>query len=133
MAAGNLEIVIELLKAISEGKSGEELGRFYDEKAVQTEYPNLLSQKIVERSLPDILEASIRGKKAVSRQKYEIVKSYSMGDTVIVEAVWTGKLAVPIGKLAAGEEIKAYFAQFLQFKNSRIIKHRTYDCFENFL
>ena len=133
MGTGNLEIVKEFLKALSEGKSGDELSYFYAKDVIQTEYPNSLSKKITERNFHEILEASIRGKQAISKQKYEIVKSYSVDDVIIIEAIWTGILSIPVGKLAVGDEMKAYFAQFIEFKNGKIIKQRTYDCFENFL
>jgi hypothetical protein len=133
MIARNLEIVKELLKALSEGKSGEDLKYFYDSEAIQIEYPNLLSKTIVKRNLKEILEASIKGKQVISQQKFEIVKSFSADDIVIVEVVWTGKLLIPIGKLEKGNEIKAYFAQFIEFNNGKIAVQRTYDCFENFL
>ncbi len=133
MNNNNLEMAIRFIEAIGEGKSGEELKEFYDESALQIEYPNLLTKKIIERNFNEIKDASISGKKVISHQKYEIVKSFSIGDTVIIEAIWSGKLSIPLGKLNAGDEMKAYFAQFFEFKNNKIVKQRNYDCFENFL
>jgi hypothetical protein len=133
MTARNIEIVKDLLKALSEGKSGEDLKYFYDSEAIQIEYPNLLSKTIVIRNLKDILEASIKGKQVISQQNFEIVKSFSINDIVIVEVVWTGKLSIPVGKLEKGNEIKAYFAQFIEFNNGKIVMQRTYDCFEYFV
>lgn len=129
----NIEIAIEFIKAVSEGKVGEELNNFYDESANQIEYPNLLTKKIVERNLDAIKDASIKGQQVILSQNYEIIKEYSCGDTVIIEAIWTGKLAISLGALKAGDEMKAYFAQFFEFKNGKIVEQRNYDCFENFL
>lgn len=133
MKATNSDIVNEFLKAISDGKSGNELKRFYDEDVIQIEFPNLLTRKIIERNLNDILEASVKGKQVISNQKYEIIKSYAVDDNVIIEAIWTGVLAIPVGKLAAGDEMKAYFSQIFEFRNGKIVKQRNYDCFENFM
>ena len=133
MSNHNLELAIRFIEAIGEGKSGEELNEFYDETVVQIEYPNLLTKKIIERSLSQVKDASISGKKVISSQKYEIVKSFSSEDTVIIEAIWSGKLAISLGNLNAGDEMKAYFAQFFEFKNHKIVNQRNYDCFENFL
>lgn len=133
MKTTNLDIVNEFLKAISDGKSGNELKRFYDEDVIQIEFPNLLTGKIIERNLNDILEASVRGKQVISNQNYEIIKSYVVDDNVIIEAIWTGVLAIPVGKLAAGDEMKAYFSQIFEFKNGKILNQRNYDCFENFM
>lgn len=129
----NLKLAIEFITAVSEGKTGEELNIFYDECAKQIEYPNLLTKKVVERSLVDIKEASIRGLQVIKSQNFEIIKAHSCEDTVIIEAIWTGILAISLGKLKAGDEMKAYFAQFFEFRNNKIIKQRNYDCFENFL
>ena len=129
----NVELAIEFIKAVSEGRIGEGLNNFYDESANQIEYPNLLTKKIVERNLDAIKDASIKGKQVISIQNYEIIKAYSCGNTVIIEAIWTGRLAIPLGKLKAGDEMKAYFAQFFEFRDGKIVKQRNYDCFENFL
>ncbi len=126
MDKNNLEIVKDFLKALSDGKSGDEITCFYDPEATQIEYPNLLTKGIVKRNLQDLHESSIKGTKVLTKQTIEIVKSYSLGDTVIIESIWTGKLAV-------GEEVKAYFAQFYEFRNGKILVQKNYDCFENFL
>lgn len=133
MEAKNSDIVTEFLKALSDGKSGDELKQFYDEEVVQTEYPNLLTGKTIARNLVEILEASVRGKQVITSQNYEITKSYAVDDNVIIEAIWTGVLAIPLGKLVAGDEMKAYFSQIYEFKNGKIIKQRNYDCFEKFV
>ncbi len=133
MSNNNLELAIRFIEVIGEGKSGKELNEFYDESALQIEYPNLLTKRIIKRNLSEIKDASISGKKVISNQKYEIVKSFSIEDTVIIEAIWSGKLSIPLGKLNAGDELKAYFAQFFEFKDNKIVKQCNYDCFENFL
>ena len=43
-------------------------------------------------------------------------------------AVGAGKVAT--GGVAAGAEMKAYFAIFFEFKHGRIALQRNYDCFE---
>lgn len=128
-----LELAIEFIKAVSEGKAGEELNMFYDECAKQIEYPNLLSKKVMERNLDDIKDASLRGLQVIKSQNYEIIKAHACGDTVIIEAIWSGKLAIELGKLKAGDEMKAYFAQFFELRDNKIVNQRNYDCFENFL
>jgi hypothetical protein len=133
MENSNLETAIKFIEAISSGKAGEELNEFYHQSVTQVEFPNLLTRKIAERDLNALKEASLKGKQVISSQNYQIVKSYSCGNTVIIEAIWTGKLKIPIGKLQAGDEMKAYFAQFFEFENNKIVKQRNYDCFEDFL
>lgn len=133
MKKTNIHLAIEFINAIDEGKCGEELDQFYDTSVIQIEYPNLLSKKIVERTLDDIKKASISGKQVISKQKYEIIRSFACGESVIVEVIWTGTLSISLGKLNPGDEMKAYFAQVFDFKDGKIIGQRNYDCFENFL
>ena len=68
----------------------------------------------------------------MSKEEYDIIHAYKDGNVVIIEAVWTGTLAIAIGKLSAGEKMKAYFAQFFEFKEGKIFRQRNYDCFEPF-
>ena len=39
-------------------------------------------------------------------------------------------LAIPLGTLPAGGEMRARFAVFLQFRDGKIVSQRNYDCFE---
>lgn len=41
-----------------------------------------------------------------------------------------GTLAVPFGSIAAGGQMKAYFAVFLECQGDKIVRQKNYDCFE---
>jgi hypothetical protein len=43
---------------------------------------------------------------------------------------WTGTLAITLGSLAAGHDMRARFAVFLQYRGDKIACQRNYDCFE---
>ena len=75
-------------------------------------------------------EAAARGRSVLRGQRYEVKSAYADGDTVILEVLWAGTLAVPVGTLAAGDEMHAHFAVFLEFRNGRIIRQRNYDCYQ---
>jgi ketosteroid isomerase-like protein len=49
---------------------------------------------------------------------------------VAAEAIWTGVLAIRLGTLAEGAEMKAHFAMFFEFREGKIRLQRNYDCFE---
>jgi ketosteroid isomerase-like protein len=54
------------------------------------------------------------------------------GESVAVEARWSGRLAVdapPLG-LRAGDTMTARFAQFVDVRDGRVVRHVTYDCFD---
>lgn len=127
-----LAITRNYLKDIEEGKTADELAIYYSESVEQVEYPNLLLPNGAKRNLNDIKEASLRGKKVLANQVYDIQKSYVIENTVILETIWIAELAVPVGQIPAGGQMKAYFAQFIEFENGKIVRQRTYDCFESF-
>lgn len=129
-----LSIVKDFLRAIGEeGKTGDELETFYAKEILHTEYPNTLTKNLTTRDLRALKEASEKGSKIMQSQRYELVKAYESGNTVIIEAIWTATIAIPIGSIPAGGEMKAYFAQFFEFEQGKIIRQRNYDCFEPFL
>ncbi|WP_020561127.1 nuclear transport factor 2 family protein [Thiofilum flexile] len=128
-----LNIVVKFLRVLSEGGSPESLREFYHPQAIQTEFPNLLTKVKVDRNTEELITAAEQGKKVLTSQHYEILKSYEFGNVVVIEAAWTGVLAIPIGKKVAGDTMSAQFAQFYEFEDDLILKQRNYDCFENFI
>ena len=120
------------LQDIEAGKTGEELAIHFDADVVQEEFPNALSPQYVKRNLKAILEGAERGKQVLSGQRYEVQTAIASGEQVALEVSWTGTLAVPVVNLAAGDEMKANFAVFLEFRDGKIIRQRNYDCFEPF-
>lgn len=127
-----LTIAENYLKAIEDGKTANELEIYYASSVEQIEYPNRLIPNGAKRNLDDLKAASLRGKNVLLSQTYDIQHSYVVGNTVILETIWTATLAVPIGQVPAGGQMKAYFAQFIEFENGKIVRQRTYDCFEPF-
>jgi ketosteroid isomerase-like protein len=49
---------------------------------------------------------------------------------VALEVQWSGTLAIALGSLPAGGEMRARFAVFLEFRGDRIARQRNYDCFD---
>lgn len=110
----------------------EDLLAFYHPEVEQTEFPNALTPQTVVRKLSDLKAGAERGKQVLQKEEYEVLRSFTMDNCVIIEAVWTGTLAIPIGNTPIGGQMKAYFAQFYEFKDGKIIRQRNYDCFEPF-
>ncbi|NCC80903.1 MAG: nuclear transport factor 2 family protein [Clostridia bacterium] len=133
MELSNKKIVENFLEALSNGVSGEGLNQFYHNDVLQIEYPNLLTKNLTENDLEKIKEGSVKGAQILKSQSYELVNLYEMDNVVIIEAIWRGTLNIPVGKLNPGDEMKAYFAQFYEFKDGLIYRQRNYDCFETFI
>ena len=70
--------------------------------------------------------------KVLRRQRYIFGDVIAAGDRVVVEARWEGELAMPIGRLQAGEIMVAHICMVFRLKDGRIIEQRNYDCYEDF-
>ena len=52
------------------------------------------------------------------------------GETVVLEVLWTGTMAIAVAGLPAGGEMRARFAVFLEYRDGQIARQRNYDCFD---
>jgi ketosteroid isomerase-like protein len=126
----NLDVAKQYLTTIEQMGDCQALAEFFAPDVIQEEFPNRLVPTGARRDLAAILDACERGKKVLSGQRYEIKNAVESGNLVAMEVVWTGKLAVGVGPLPAGAEMKAHFAVFLEFRDGKIVAQRNYDCFE---
>lgn len=120
------------LHAIGAGRPAGEVLAFYHPDAEQVEFPNQLVRNGAVRDLAMLREAWARGAAVVQRQSYDLRRAIVGGDVVACEVTWRATLAIPLGTLPAGGEMVAHFAQFFEFEDGKIRRHRTYDCFEPF-
>ena len=136
--AANLESARRYLAAIeantnpdrNESTPGAE--QFFAPDVEQEEFPNRLVPNGARRDLAALREGAVRGRAVLRSQRYEVKAAYASGDTVILEVLWVGTLRVAVGALAAGDEMRAHFAVFLEFRDGLIYRQRNYDCFEPF-
>ena len=59
-------------------------------------------------------------------QRYAVRSAVVQGMRVALETLWVGTLAVPVGSLPAGGEMRAHFAMFLDFEEGLIRGQRNY-------
>jgi ketosteroid isomerase-like protein len=128
----NLQTARAYLAAIEGGATGEALARWFTPDVVQEEFPNRLVPTGVRRGLRELLDGAERGQKVMAAQRYEVLTALASGDRVALEVQWTGALAVPVGSLPAGGQMRARFGVFLDFRDGRIAAQRNYDCFDPF-
>ncbi|HRH64709.1 MAG TPA: nuclear transport factor 2 family protein [Bacteroidia bacterium] len=127
-----LHIARKLLADLADGKSGAELANYFSPAVRQIEYPNMLNVHGGISDIKTIMDRADKGKQIVASQSYDIQREFVSGNTVIFEVVWRGVFTLPVGKTPAGEEIKAFFALFMEFENGKIVVQRNYDCFAEF-
>jgi ketosteroid isomerase-like protein len=128
----NLEIARRYLAAIEDGNDGVTPFAFLTADVVQTEYPNQFVPKGAERDLAGMKEASVRGARVLRSQRYEVRTAIANDSEVALEVLWVGVLAVAVGSLAPGDEMRAHFGVFLTFRDGLISRQRNYDCFDPF-
>ncbi len=128
----NLQLAKDYLAALEKGVDRDTLAAFFSADVVQEEFPNRLSDKGARRELQDILDGNERGRSLMQAQRYELRNAIASGDTVVLEVLWTGTLAQPVGSLSSGDRMHANLAVFLEFRGGRIVKQRNYDCFRAF-
>ncbi|HEY6064563.1 MAG TPA: nuclear transport factor 2 family protein [Thermoanaerobaculia bacterium] len=126
----NLDVARRYLEAVERGATGDALAAFFTPDVVQEEFPNRVTPNGARRDLATITEAAERGRHVMSRQRYEIVNAVASGPAVALEVKWTGVLSVQFGTLVPGDEMRARFGMFLEFRDGRIARQRNYDCFE---
>ena len=126
---GNLEKARRYLKAIEEGDKSF-IANLFAPDALVEQKPNRIYPHGMRADVAQIAEAFEKGPKTFSRQTYEIVSGAVSGNTVVLEVLWTGTLAVPFASLAVGTEMRAHSAMFMEFSDGRIVTQRNYDCFE---
>lgn len=125
----NLEVARRYLETVGQGNPEGNLA-FFAEDVVQHEFPNRLVPQGATRDLAALREASRRGGKVMTSQRYEILNAIASGDQVAVEVIWTGVLAIPFESIPAGGQMRARFAIFLTFRDGKIVRQHNYDCFD---
>lgn len=110
----------------------DELGglRFLADDVIQVEFPNRLMPNGATRDLAALREGAERGRKVMTAQRFEVLNAIASGDQVAVEALWTGTLAVPMGSIPVGGQMRARFAIFLTYRDGKIVRQHNYDCFD---
>lgn len=125
-----VDLARRYLAAIEQGATGPALAAFFAPDVVQQEFPNRLVANGAVRDLAAILDGAVRGQQVMSGQRYEIINAFASGQTVVLEVQWTGTLAIALGSLPAGGQMRARFAVFIEYQGDKIIRQRNYDCFE---
>src|SRR5262249_30236808 len=107
-----------------------EIEAYYAPDVLQEEFPNRLLPQGAVRNLDALREAEAKGRQVIATQTIEVVNAVSSCQCVVLEAIWTGTLAIGFGTLKPGDRLRARFAQVFEFKHGLIWRQRNYDCFD---
>jgi ketosteroid isomerase-like protein len=126
----NVERAIAWVRAIESGTTGDAIADFLTPDVVHEDMPNRFFPNGSTSDLAAMRAASSRGKTVMRRQRYDIKSATGNGNMVAIELDWSAELAVPLGELKAGDELKARVALFMEFRDGRICRQRDYCCYE---
>lgn len=125
----NLEKARRYLDVLERGEFSD-LDDLFAPEMVFEQFPNRIFPQGMRSSLAEIAQSFEKGRRLLARQTYQIRNEVVGRRTIALEVLWTGLLAVPLGSLPAGGEMRAHFAMFLDFADGKIICQRNYDCFD---
>jgi len=125
-------VIRAYMKAIEHRATGAAIARFLTPDVVHEQFPNLLVPRGDKANRAAMLAAGERGLKSVSRQSYTIKNVVAAGNQVAMEVLWVGTLAVPLGSIPAGGEMRAEIGMFFEMEDGKIKVQREYTCFEPF-
>jgi ketosteroid isomerase-like protein len=128
----NLEHAVAWVRAIESGATGDELSRFITPDMVHEDMPNRVFPNGVRSDVAGMREAAERGKALMRQQRYDILSTIASGNSVAMQLEWVAELAVPLGALKAGDEMRAHVAIFMEFRDGKICRQRDYGCYEPF-
>jgi ketosteroid isomerase-like protein len=127
----NIDIARHYLALLTDPAStAQQLDAVLHAEITVEEAPNLVAPMGRTRDHRAIHEGFARSKGLLTEQEYRIESAVEIGDRVILEVGWRGVLAQGFGKVAAGTEMRARCAMFLQFRDGKIVSQRNYDCYE---
>jgi ketosteroid isomerase-like protein len=127
---GNVERAIAWVRAIESGQTGTALAAFLTPDVIHEDMPNRFFPNGSRSDLAAMRAASARGQTVMSRQRYAIKSATGHGNMVAIELDWSAELAVPLGELQAGDELRAKVALFMEFRDGLICRQRDYCCYE---
>ncbi len=122
------DTVRAFLRAIEAGDL-DAVAAFYDPEIEVVEHPNRLNPTGKRYDREQLRAAGERGKQVLQRQHYEVRAVIVDGERAVAQSVWSGVLAVAVGPLPVGHEMKAQICSVFEFRAGKILRQEQYDCF----
>jgi ketosteroid isomerase-like protein len=126
----NFEAARRFVDALSSTASPEEMRSFFSEDATQEEFPHRFLEMLLTRGLPGILDARARALARFKSQRYDLTGATGGGSQVAMEVRFQGVVASTGDGFTEGQELEARLAILLKFADGKIVRQRTYACFE---
>jgi ketosteroid isomerase-like protein len=128
----NLDHAIAWVRAIEGGATGDALASFVTDDVVHEDMPNRFFPNGMRYDLDGMRAGAERGKSIMRRQRYDILSAIASGNTVAMQLDWAAEVAIPLGALKPGDEMRAHVAIFMEFRDGKICRQQDYGCYEPF-
>ena len=123
-------LIRDLLRTIAGNEPAEVVAAHWHPDGEQVELPSLMRPQGHTRELPELLEAYRAGSGFLRRQQYDVENVVDDGDQLAVQLRWTATTAIDADTLPAGTELVAHVAIFYRFRDGKILRQSSYDCYE---
>jgi ketosteroid isomerase-like protein len=130
MSGEHERLVRDLLDAISHDAPAEEVAAYWHPDAEQVEHPSLMRPRGHTRGLAELLVGYHDGSGLLREQRYDVHTVVDDGERVAVQLTWTATTAIEAGTLPAGTDLVAHVAIFYEFRDGKIVRQGSYDCYE---
>lgn len=124
-----LDVVLGFVRTVEAGGGATEIGRFLSEDFTLTEWPHALSRNGSTRTKQETMSGADDSKSIVASQRFEIVRTTTEGDRVVLEMNWSAVLLLDLPHWDAGETIRARSTAVFEVRGGLIASQDTYDCY----
>lgn len=128
--SSHLDLIIDLQRDLSQGVTPDTIRSYFHPDAVQIEHPSLMRPKGHQRPLEEIVDGAELGSRMIQRQTFQIDNVVEQGDQVALQLTWSATTAMDLPGLPSGSELAAHVAMFYEFRDGRIMRLTSYDCYE---
>lgn len=128
--SSHLDLIIDLQRDLSQGVTPDTIRSYFHPYAVQIEHPSLMRPKGHQRPLEEIVDGAELGSRMIQRQTFQIDNIVEQGDQVALQLTWSATTAMDLPGLPSGSELVAHVAMFYEFRDGRIMRLTSYDCYE---
>ncbi|MFK0000728.1 nuclear transport factor 2 family protein [Paenarthrobacter sp. NPDC090522] len=124
-----LEVVLGFVRTVEAGGGGADIDPFLAEDFTLTEWPHALSKTGSTRTREETLAGADDSKAIVSGQRFEVVRTTTEGNRVVLEMNWSAVLLLDLPHWDAGETIRARSTAVFELRDGLIASQDTYDCY----
>ncbi|MDR6987232.1 hypothetical protein J2Y66_001714 [Paenarthrobacter nitroguajacolicus] len=124
-----LDHVLGFIRTVEAGGGAADIRPYLAEDFKLTEWPHALSKTGSTRDLQETLAGADHSKEIVADQRFDVVRTTSEGNRVVLEMNWSATLLLDLPHWDRGDTIRARSTAVFELRDGLIISQDTYDCY----